>query len=610
MNMQEEINTKNGTCIDDRQIILDLIYENSLTVHFQPIFASRDGSIYGYEALTRIKQDSPFTSISELFQKAKQTETISSLDVCCRENAISQAVAQRMRDRDAYLFINICPETLVDSAHRNGLTDEYAERWGFRKEHIILEITEESAIHKFTIFKQAVDYYRKRGYKIAIDDFGAGYGGMKMLSIIEPDYVKIDRHFISNIDKENMKYNLVDCIVTACHRLGIRVIAEGIERDEELYTVVNMDIEMLQGYYLKKPSPDLNGDRISIPIPKSQRFSTLCLQETHCFVGAIAEKVVPTHPEAAVLDIFSRFIKNPELRGLPVVKGNRVVGMLHRSRFLENQILGKYGYGFALNQYKTVGQLMEQRFFVVEANTALEEAAQKIQHRKSEFRYEDICITKNGHYFGTLPISVLLDAITEKSLWLAKGSNPLSGLPGNEFIQREINKKLSQSMHFDVCYLDIDNFKPYNDHYGFEKGDYVIKTLARILSDVIAKSHNDFDFIGHIGGDDFIIITRPQNSPLTCKKIISYFESHLLEFHDSSDFERGFYLSHNRRGEEEVCPLLSLSIGIVSTEFYKIESYAQLASIATEVKKAAKSQTGSSIVRDRRYHVTGRLLIE
>ncbi len=595
---------------EQRHAILNLISRKALTIYFQPIYKARDGIVYGYEALTRIQGESPFANISDLIQKAKLTDTISTLDIHCRENAIRHAIEQGIRDRDAYLFINICPETLVDSAHRNGLTDEYAERWGFQKEHIILEITEESAIHKFTIFKQAVDYYRKRGYKIAIDDFGAGYGGMKMLSIIEPDYVKIDRHFISNIDKENMKYNLVDCIVTACHRLGIRVIAEGIERGEELNTVVNMDIELLQGYYLKKPSLTLDGDRISIPLPKSQRFSALCFQENNCFVGAIAQKVVPTHPDASVLDTFSRFIKNPELLGLAVVEGDRVVGMLHRSRFLENQILGKFGYGFALNQYKTVGHLMEQRFLIIEANTALEEAAQKIQLRKSEFRYEDICITKNGKYFGTLPISILLDAITEKSLLLAKGSNPLTGLPGNEFIQREINKKLSQSMHFDVCYIDIDNFKPYNDHYGFEKGDSVIKTLSRIIADTITADQNDFDFVGHIGGDDFIVITRPQNSLLTCKKIISHFENHLLEFHESSDHERGFYLSHNRRGEEEGFRLLSLSIGIVSTEFNKIESYAQLASIATEVKKSAKSQTGSSIVRDRRRFEMNRPLTE
>lgn len=598
--MREEQYENGGNRAHDRQAIVDLIDGNSLTVHFQPIFSASDGRVYGYEALTRMKQSSPFASISELFQKAKQTETISSLDVRCRENAISQAVAQGVQDRGAFLFINICPETLVDSAHRDGLTDECAERWGFKKERIILEITEESAIEKFAIFKRAVDYYRKKGYKIAIDDFGAGYGGMKMLSIIEPDYIKIDRHFISNIDKANTKYNLVECIATACHRLGIRVIAEGIEREQELVTVINMDIALLQGYYLKEPSPTLNGDRMSMPLPPRRSYASRCSQENHCDAGTIAQHVIPTHPDATVLDTFSRFIQNPDVRSLPVVEGERVVGMLHRSRFLENHILGKYGYGFALNQYKTVESLMERRFLLIEANAALEEAAHKIQSRTTESRQDDICITKNGKYYGILSINILLDALTERSLLLAKGSNPLTGLPGNEFIQREIDRKLSQGMHFDVCYIDIDNFKPYNDHYGFEKGDYVIKTLAHIITETIADEANDFDFIGHIGGDDFIAITRPKNSVLTSTIIISAFENHLPEFHNASDFGQGHYTAGNRKGEQETFRLLSLSIGIVSTEFCKIESYAQLASIATEVKMAAKAREGSVIVRDRR----------
>ncbi|MEW6586061.1 MAG: EAL domain-containing protein [Nitrospirota bacterium] len=243
---------------EQRQAIHDLISRNALTIFFQPIYQALDGAVYGYEALTRIQVASSFASINGLFQKAKLTNTISHLDIHCRENAVRQAMTQGFRDKNALLFINICPETLIDTAHRNGLTDEYIERWGLRKENIILEITEESAIHKFALFKKAVDHYRKRGYKIAIDDFGAGYGGLKMLSVIEPDFVKIDRHFISQIDKTTVKYYLVDCIVTACHRMGIGMIAEGIEREEEMKVVPDMDIEFLQGMYLHEPSPVLN----------------------------------------------------------------------------------------------------------------------------------------------------------------------------------------------------------------------------------------------------------------------------------------------------------------------------------------------------------------
>lgn len=159
-------------------------------------------------------------------------------------------------------------------------------------------------------------------------------------------------------------------------------------------------------------------------------------------------------------------------------------------------------------------------------------------------------------------------------------------------------------MHFDVCYIDINNFKPYNDHYGFEKGDIVIKTLASIIEESIEQDDFSFSFAGHIGGDDFILIISPRISIPVCEKIISSFESALPVFHGIEDYNRGCYVSKNRNNEEETFNLLSLSIGIVSTEVYKIESFAQLASKATEVKKAAKIKSASicrsSIVRDRR----------
>lgn len=588
----------------DRQTILELLDNNSLTTHFQPIFSSKDGTVYGYEALTRIKEDKRNINIGELFKKAILTDTISSLDVKCRGNAISLASSLGINHINAYLFINICPEALMDSAHSVGITDELADEWGISRERIILEITEESAVHNCKLFKEAVVYYKKRGYKIAIDDFGAGYGGLKMLSVIEPDFVKIDRHFISNMDKATVKFNLVDSVASACHRLGIKVIAEGIEQEEELKVVLNMGIDLLQGYYLYKPSPILNGDRAEIPILHSKKANCCATNGEQCFIGDIAHRIDPMPPSAHLTAAFNRFIKNPELRSLPVVEDDRVVGMLHRNRFLENNILGKYGYGMHLNATKCITDIMEQPSLMVEANTTLEDVAQRLQSRRFEFLYDDICITKTGKYYGIVAVHILLDAITERSLILAKNSNPLTGLPGNESIQREINKRLSQNMHFDVCYIDIDNFKPYNDHYGFEKGDMVIKTLACIIEESVKPDGFDFSFVGHIGGDDFIVIIPPQISIPACEKIIASFEATLPALHDTEDYNRRCYVSKNRKNEEETFNILSISIGIVSTEVYKIKSFAQLASIATEVKKAAKMQSAlsgvSSIARDRR----------
>ncbi len=243
--------------------ILNFLSKLTLSVNFQPILSAQNGTIYGYEALTYTNdRNGRQASISELFKKV--TDTTSYLDILCRENIIRQAVAQSLQQAESFLFINICPETLMDPAHRVGVTDEITEKYGFPKEKIILEITEETAIHNFNLFQQSVAYYKNRGYKIAIDDFGAGYGGLKMLSLIQPDFIKIDRHFISGIDKNPVNLVLVDTLVNACHRIGIQVIAEGIEQEEEYRTVLNLGVELLQGYYLAKPSPSLTP---SIPTP-------------------------------------------------------------------------------------------------------------------------------------------------------------------------------------------------------------------------------------------------------------------------------------------------------------------------------------------------------
>ncbi len=252
------INLFSPTIIDEyagKETILKFLDGNCLTTYFQPIVFSNNSTVYGYEALTRIRGENIFGGIGGLFQMAIKIGMISSLDVRCRENAISLASGFGLGRDAKHLFINVCPETLMDTAHRTGITDELAEKWQIPKKNIVLEITEESSIHNYDLFMNSITYYRKKGYTIAIDDFGAGFGGLKMLSIIEPDFVKIDRHFISFIDRISVKKNLVDSIVYACRRMGIGVIAEGIEREEEFKELENLGVELFQGYYISKPQP-------------------------------------------------------------------------------------------------------------------------------------------------------------------------------------------------------------------------------------------------------------------------------------------------------------------------------------------------------------------
>jgi diguanylate cyclase (GGDEF)-like protein len=282
-----------------------------------------------------------------------------------------------------------------------------------------------------------------------------------------------------------------------------------------------------------------------------------------------------------------------------VACNDAVIGILNRNRFLENQILGTTGYGYSLNSTKRIADVMEKDLVTFEVTATLQEASQKIQSN-AMIPSENLVVVKNGRYQGVLEVSLLLEALTEENILLARDSNPLSGLPGNNLIQREITRRLAQSMHFDTLYLDIDHFKPFNDHYGFAQGDRVIIALAAIIKETLFRYDNPFNFAGHIGGDDFIVIASPPIGLTVAKTIISEFARRLPEFHGQEDFLASCYIGVNRRGETEQFSLLSISVGIVSTEVCKISCYSQLASIACEVKKAAKQQPGSSIARDMR----------
>lgn len=588
---QKESNfVKKQQVIDE---ISELIENELLYVVFQPIFSIVNGWVFGYEALTRVKDRQNY-QIELLFKNAVATKMISPLELKIRKMAIS-----KVAKTDKFLFLNLTPEVLIDPSHNIGFTDKLVEEYEFKKENIIFEITEETAIKNFSLFKESVNYYKKRGYKIAIDDFGSGNAGLKMLSIIEPDFVKIDKHFIQGIDMDPVKQNIVESILFIANKMGIKVVAEGIEREEELKTIISFNVPLLQGFLLSKPSEELITKNIELNkyLKKIHNDSFDSSQ-----IGHITHYIKPIQPDEPLSIAYARFLEHPKIRSLPVVEDNKIVGAIIRNFFFENVILGKFGYGMHLNYKKRIKDIMIYPSLVVEGNISLEEVSRRILNRKNEYLYDDIYITSNGKYIGLVPVYVLLDAITERSIMFARSANPLTGLPGNEAIQREIVKRLKANTEFEVMYIDINNFKPYNDHYGFERGDQVIKKLAEIILQA-TETINNVCFIGHIGGDDFIVLTPTDSSINIGNSIIELFEQHLRSFHDEIDYINGYYLSKNRKDEYETFNLLSLSIAIITAN-NKIDSYGKLASLATEVKKYAKrlsfNQQKSVIVKDQR----------
>ena len=178
--------------------------------------------------------------------------------------------------------------------------------------------------------------------------------------------------------------------------------------------------------------------------------------------------------------------------------------------------------------------------------------------------------------------------------------SPLTGLPGNVQIHAELKKRISNRENFSVLYLDLDNFKAYNDVYGFLKGDEIIKYTADTIVRCVHNYMHEGAFVGHIGGDDFIAIVPILNCDEICKNIIASFDAHVTKFFTEEDVEKGYIEVANRKGIIEQFPLTSISIGVVEADVGRFANMLEIGEVGAQVKHNAKSVMGSSYFIDRR----------
>jgi len=197
-------------------------------------------------------------------------------------------------------------------------------------------------------------------------------------------------------------------------------------------------------------------------------------------------------------------------------------------------------------------------------------------------------------------LKYIIENIT-RLLYINRRVSPLTGLPGNVQIQAELKKRIIGKKEFEVLYLDLDNFKSYNDVYGFLAGDEVIKLTSRVITKNVQACENTDVFVGHIGGDDFVVIA-PDNTDYEsiCQNIIAEFDAQILEHFNDDDVDRGYLEVQNRKGKIEEFPLTSISIGVVVADKKRFANTLEIGAVGAQVKLLAKTTIGSSYAVDRR----------
>lgn len=561
----------------------NILRTSNIQSFFQPIVDGEKKKILGYEALSRGPSNSPLHSPDQLFKVATKFDLLYELEILCRQKSI-----QTFKDKalKGLLFINISPMALIQPDYPKGETSKIVNQVGLDSSRVVIELSEKYPMLDINRLCTALSNYRNKGFQTAIDDLGAGYSDLRLWSQIRPDFVKIDRHFISGIDQDSVKQEFVKGISDLAKGLGCKVIAEGIETQSECMAVNSIGINLLQGYYLSKPSNQPEKFKLQRGL-----FSTRASMFTPKYnetAFSLCNYVEPVRPEQILSDILEHF-QTVAASSLPVADGEQVLGLIHKSKLLD---LFAGNFGWALHAKRKVKDYLNKNAIIVEKDCRLDEISDRITNENDMYVRQHFVITEKGKYLGMGNTRELLKRITDIKLTYARYANPLTLLPGNVPIQQCLEGLIATDTKFYLAYFDIDNFKPYNDIYGYQKGDQVIQSLANIL---LKQSNRKTDFVGHIGGDDFVVVFKHKKCISECKQIALEFCAGNREVYTTKDFSNGFIRSKDRYGNMRDYALLSVSVGIVESN-QNMRSVFDYSSAAAEAKKLAKSKLAGSVV--------------
>lgn len=556
---------------------------------FQPIFTMDGGALFGYEALLR--PTGLWSGPLHLIEDARKSGLSISLELACCEAAIREFVRQGLPGK---LFLNLgAPTMAAIGATRNPLLAAAIAN-DLLPSRIVVELTEREPILDFDRVFETTRSLRSCGLGIALDDYGSGYSGMHLWLEIQPDIIKIDRYFVSNLHASPAKCEAVRSMVHLAGKLGTRLLAEGIETRAELAVLRDLGVPLAQGYLLGLPAiepsrgipPDvaavLRSHQVAV-IPEPSRVHAP--GET---IGKLLIPVPHTDSSATNHDVDRIFKASPQMHAIAVVDGSVPIGLINRQQFIDR--LGK-PFHREIYGRQPCTTFMNANPLVIEADTPLESLMQVLSGDDQRYLSDGFIIVLNGSYLGLGSGEGLVRAMSALRVEAARHANPLTFLPGNIPITKHIARLLQSGAPFAAAYADLDHFKPYNDQYGYWQGDEMIKLAAQII---LSEIDPMIDFVGHVGGDDFVILLQSADHRARCETIVAKFRAAARDLYNEEDRLREGLYAEDRHGNRSFFRLTAMSIGIVEIAPGTVATPEMVASRAAAAKRMAK-KTGDCV---------------
>jgi EAL domain-containing protein (putative c-di-GMP-specific phosphodiesterase class I)/GGDEF domain-containing protein len=573
-----------------------IIAGQQLRAVFQPIFDFRTHRYHGYEGLIRGPIGSDYESPLQLLALPSTPDETRLLDIACIETIVRAFSTLQL---EGTLFVNISPNTLLDPTVRSLDAPRRLRQMQVDPSRVVLELIENEKVTDFDALRDAVADYRRHGIRVAIDDLGEGFSNLRLWSEVRPDYVKIDRHFVEGIGDDPLKFHLVNAIHELAEQSGATIIAEGIETERDFLTIRDLRIACAQGYFVARPAAlgvRDPGQHVVEALAKRQLFTPrgqpIGMRRTVEGLTRPARTLVPGDNNQTA---FALFEADDAIQVIPVIDDTGVpCGLLNR-----HDVVSRFARPYRRELYgrRSCTMFMIQHPVIVDRSLTVQEVGRMMCQSDARQMASGFIVTAEGRYVGVGSTQDLMATITEMQLTAARYANPLTHLPGNVPINEQVDRLVAQLCTFAVCYCDIDHFKSFNDQFGYKRGDDIIEMLARSATEV---SDGRFDFVGHIGGDDFIIVFQSDDWEKRCRDLLALFDERLASFLDDETIRLGGYFGRNRAGNDCFIPIPSLSIGALPVAPGQYESHAEIAACVAQVKRVAKTQPGSSLFIERR----------
>jgi len=567
---------------------------------FQPIVNIHTGVCYGYEALLRSYKEAGFETIDSFFNKAYCDNMLHNIDMTLRRKAIEK-FSLLGNDQSAKLFFNLDSRILESGDYEFGNTSKILKQYNLPKDTICFELSEKYEFVNPREVAKVLKTYRSQGFNIAMDDYGVGFSGFQMLYYAEPEFIKIDRFFIEDISKDTKKRLFVSNIVSIAHLLGIIVIAEGVETESEYFICRELGCDLVQGYLVQRPQTDIENLTFYYEhIHLLNRLDRRKASKDQWLISSEMEYIEPVLQSNDALAVCEKFREKKNSTFFPVVNTNHEPTGIIRENSFKDYTYSKFGRELLKNPSfgKDLSRFVS-KFPVADVHIPVENILEIYSQYANAI--EGIIIVEDMKYVGFLSASALLKILNEKNLSAARDQNPLTKLPGNTLIYEYISETLSnREDQYLLIYFDFDNFKPYNDKYGFRNGDRVILYFADILRNYATTSTR---FAGHIGGDDFFMGIHKEDLGdvyLEMLQLAERFRKDVESFYDSEAIANGFTISTDREGKIRKFPLLSVSIVILDIPANRMRIYLteEISKCLATLKSMAKKSS------DHVYHTS------